>query len=180
MSEIVENNLPDFYLMRHGEKCYDNGKNYYQELDSPIKPNQVEIITQTLIEAKSRGVSPDKIICSPFLRTRQTAQIVSNFYGNIEIEIETRIGEYLGNQRQGKYKYPFAYETHCYFPFWEINIESYKTRINSFWERRPKTCKIMYVTHGLGVKTILSNYNVDYYPDEGHGVSFQNGIFTMF
>lgn len=170
----------DFYLIRHGEKYYKNGGSSTYQLDSPIKADQENVILNTLNEAYCRGMKIDRIISSPFLRTRQTAQIVSNFYNGIPVEIDLRIGEYLGNQRKSSYKYPFTKETYNFNPYWDKNLYSYKNRINSFWKERDKTCKVIYVTHGLGVKTILENYGVDYYPDEGHGVACQNGIFTMF
>ena len=89
--------------IRHGEKKFRNGKGMpgYYKHDPPLKDNcdtKINIVGHSIY--LKQGV-PDKIICSPFLRTRETAQKIQNFFfinynKHIDIDIDTNIGEFLG------------------------------------------------------------------------------------
>lgn len=91
--------------IRHAEKLYANGKNSngFLQHDSPIKYDKIteELIYNLVENLVLKFGLPDKIICSPFLRTRQTSSIINNilfkkYNINLEVEISTDIGEFLG------------------------------------------------------------------------------------
>lgn len=95
--------------IRHGNKLYCNGKapEGYHQHDPPLKEDAKEDIHKKVDSLVFEYGYPDKIICSPFLRTRQTVEkmlerlyIINNKKtSNISIEIDMDISEYLGFQK---------------------------------------------------------------------------------
>jgi broad specificity phosphatase PhoE len=95
--------------IRHGNKLYCNGKapEGYHQHDPPLKEDAEEDIYKKVDTLIAKFGYPDKFICSPFLRTRQTVEkMLERLYilnnkktSNITIEIDTDIGEYLGFQK---------------------------------------------------------------------------------
>jgi broad specificity phosphatase PhoE len=87
-------------FIRHGKKVYDNGKGpeKSKQNDSPlIESFNGEIITKGKFLIEKYG-QPNRIITSPYLRTRQTAKLMAP--ENFEIEVNLLLSEYLGNQFQ--------------------------------------------------------------------------------
>ena len=89
--------------IRHAEKLYDNekGPDMCRQHDPGLIMNlrlhkNIDYLVNNLI--KNYGF-PTKIICSPFLRTRQTMNLILekiNTKNNINIEYSNNIAEYLG------------------------------------------------------------------------------------
>jgi broad specificity phosphatase PhoE len=98
-----------YIWIRHGEKKYRNGKGEsgsYQH-DSPIQEDENESIYNKVQKLYDRFGFPSRIICSPFLRTRQTKDIMitklreidPKSTENIKLTYDTTISEYLGFQK---------------------------------------------------------------------------------
>ena len=85
--------------IRHGEKKFKNGKGIpgYSQHDPPLKENsdmKINILGHNIF--LNFGI-PDKIISSPFLRTRETSLKLINFFRQqysveIPMVIDTNIG----------------------------------------------------------------------------------------
>lgn len=89
--------------IRHGEKNYSNGHAPigYHNHDPPIKENVKEKISNLCENLKEKHGLPEKIICSPFLRTRETAYLIREYLIENEkiypgIYIDNDISEFLG------------------------------------------------------------------------------------
>lgn len=95
--------------IRHGNKLYCNGKapDGYRQHDPPLKEDAKEDIYKKVDSLLYEFGFPDRIICSPFLRTRQTVEIMlEHLYilnvkkaSNITVEMDMNISEYLGFQK---------------------------------------------------------------------------------
>jgi broad specificity phosphatase PhoE len=95
--------------IRHGNKLYCNGKapEGYHQHDPPLKEDAKEDIYKKVDSLIYEHGYPTKIICSPFLRTRQTVEkMLERLYltnnkitSNITIEMDMDISEYLGFQK---------------------------------------------------------------------------------
>jgi broad specificity phosphatase PhoE len=95
--------------VRHGNKLYCNGKapEGYHQHDPPLKEDAKEDIYKKVDSLIYEHGYPTKIICSPFLRTRQTVEkmlerlylINNKITSNITVEMDMNISEYLGFQK---------------------------------------------------------------------------------
>ena len=85
---------------RHALKMYNNGKaiNGLPQHDSPIIDQEISRIEKTKENLIKQYGKPNRVKCSPFKRTRQTTEgLVKGL--EVEVTIDNKIGEYLGNQR---------------------------------------------------------------------------------
>ena len=151
--------------VRHGKKKFtniDNGKNIFQH-DSPLKDNcysEIEKLCFTLImESKV----PDKIVCSPFLRTRQTAYWIIQILGlqHIPIEIDNNISEYLGWVQPKGCPASITMETKKHIqPLLGIEtIKDVEKRANIHLEKvKRNKVNVLVVTHGIVISCIAKNY----------------------
>jgi broad specificity phosphatase PhoE len=95
--------------IRHGNKLYCNGKapEGYHQHDPPLKEDAKNDIYKKVDSLLYEFGVPDRIICSPFLRTRQTVEsILEQLYlsnvkkaSSITVEMDMNISEYLGFQK---------------------------------------------------------------------------------
>lgn len=156
--------------IRHGNKLYCNGKapEGYHQHDPPLREDAKEEIYKKVDSLIYKFGYPDKIICSPFLRTRQTVEkMLEKMYilnnkktSDIVIEIDADIGEYLGFQKPYFEEADIDKETASLSKSKVILGESLKSlnfrvkqhlaRLNLFEE---KTEIIWVITHGI----ILNN-----------------------
>lgn len=80
-------------LVRHGNKLHESTRRHY---DSPIDKqewNRGEVLFQEYIN--EHNIIPTKILCSPYLRTRETASILSRVTG-LDVEIVRGFSNYIG------------------------------------------------------------------------------------
>lgn len=80
-------------LLRHAAKLHESTQQYY---DSPIRKSEWyrgETLLQNYIV--EHNIQPTKIISSPYLRTRETAAILSRITG-LDIEVENGFSNYIG------------------------------------------------------------------------------------
>jgi len=145
--------------IRHAEKSYSNGKAPRGEKQhDPGIRNDINPINTLVDELVSKYGYPSKIICSPFLRTRQTANVIKK---RLQIrhdktpifEINSLIREYLGFCKNKKDYADIDSETekHLGGPIKiEEEIESLQNRID-LHIRRIKTEEenVWVITHGI-------------------------------
>ena len=90
------------YLIRHGE--IDNPTDvYYGRLPGfPMSPNGIEQVKHLAKIFQSRGVHLDVVYASPMERAQQTAQLVSESFGNIGIETNENLSDTYIPSLEGK------------------------------------------------------------------------------
>ena len=84
--------------IRHAPKLFRNDKQIgsYSAHDSPIKYDEIEnIIGKSNLLVEKFG-TPNMCFCSPYKRTRETAEYLSTNIDNLEITIDSDICEFLG------------------------------------------------------------------------------------
>ena len=159
------------FLVRHGEKVYGNRDRMpkvdcntgapilklYQH-DSPLTQSAVEDILEVREECLEQ-FAPEYIVCSPFLRCRQTAQILSG--GQIPIYIDASLREFLGNADENKIEIDPITQQHTA----TSNLKLKETE-DEFIQRCKQIPKLDFwkpgvwiVTHGFVIKTLLDLTN---------------------
>ena len=145
-------------FIRHARKFYNNGYNPdgYPAHDSPLckgAEEETRVRTKNLIENYN---IPEKIICSPFYRTRETAlimqyYILKNHNIFVDIEINNSISEFLGHQRPWGAKADLHLSTNDYIRTFigRESISECKERIIKFYDSIEKNKNCWYVTHGI-------------------------------
>lgn len=153
--------------IRHGIKEYDNSKGppgCYQH-DSPLAPDQDDIIVNRGKFLIEKYGSPELCITSPFKRTRDTARLLTKDT-DIPIEISTDVSEYLGNQKSDRSSIesitaehnPPMNEKHfnlinrCSIHLSKMGVYGEITKSNVIW----------IVTHGIVIRTIAAQLNKIY------------------
>ena len=149
--------------IRHGEKKFNNGKGSpgYFEHDPPLKNNddpKIQIVGHSIF---LRFGVPDKIVCSPFLRTRETAKRLQEFFLTnykiyIDICIDTNISEFLGWVKPPGLKAHVSKETSKYIkPILGIEkVKDVEERSKVHIDNIDKTNNILIVTHGIVIEYI--------------------------
>ena len=153
--------------VRHGRKKFNNKdsrKNVFQH-DSPLKENCYSDIEKLCFTLILDSKVPDKIICSPFLRTRQTAYWIIQILGlqHIPIEIDTNISEYLGWIQPKGHPASVTLETqqHIQPILGTETIQDVERRTELHLEkikRNDKKINVLVVTHGIVISCIAKNY----------------------
>lgn len=165
--------------LRHGEKLYANGAMFKEDNnlvyinyahDSPLSQNGISSITKMIPTYLERYGVPDRIYCSPYLRTRQTAKLIQNYLSTemmimVDIYCNNDLSEYLGNQvikmkKSGQHnlkilRYP---ETNYHNPPVEDSFSKFQQRVHSHYstidDLLSKDKKIWMITHGLVITEI--------------------------
>ncbi len=148
-------------LVRHGKKKWNNGARRCNgcPFDPPLlNGNDVRRLNLTGFQ---------RIICSPFLRCRETALILSG--GQIPVFVDPNLREYLGNW-QGR-NVSVLPETQTYIQ--EHLVETF----DQFKERVLRTLNSDYyqagtvvVTHGLVIKVLCEKLGMHVDPKEAEAV----------
>ena len=159
------------YITRHGETQWNREKRIMGRCDEPL--NETGIAQAYELKEKLKDYDYDLIICSPLIRTRQTAEII-NEDRNIEIVYDERIIERDFGEFDGAHKDEFPY-----FAFWDYylnehyqkaeNIRDFFNRVYDFLDDIKEDCQnrnILLVTHG-GVSMPVDCYFKKAIP-EGH------------
>ena len=145
-------------FIRHGEKFYKNGKNPegFPAHDPPLCNGAEEEIKRRTKDLIEKYKLPEKIICSPFYRTRETAlaiqyYILKNHNIFIDVEINNDISEFLGHQRPRGAKADLHPSTSEYIKTFigRENMKDCKERIIKFYDSIEKNKNYWYVTHGI-------------------------------
>jgi len=146
------------YIIRHGVKMWNNGKNKYLSHDPPLD----EKYNYKIYEIKNILVNdfePNCILSSPFLRCRQTAEILSN--NNIPIYIDPLLREYLGNWKNIQSN-NFDTVTYNYISNVKIveNFDELKSRVEMLKQQLKNINNVWVVTHGI-IINLLTNRKVN-------------------
>jgi broad specificity phosphatase PhoE len=182
-SKLEDKNI--YIWIRHGEKQYDNGKGKvgnYQH-DCPLKEDINESI-YTKVETLYRLYGfPSRIICSPFLRTRQTKDIMliklkeidKRSTESIKIQYDTYISEFLGFQKPVGEIADIEPETASHFKSKILLGETLKnlnyrvkTHIRELNLLFPSDYKVTWIiTHGIILSNVYHNLSRKFfYPRE--------------
>lgn len=169
--------------IRHGEKAYKNGGSEDYSLDPPLT-EQGRIVAKEKFQQLIRNYrTPNKIVSSPYLRTRQTAEIAADvIFGEtgvkIEILCDPNIGEYLNDQKYKDINNCLRYETLVHNPVPPQNLKQYNKRAHK--HNRLATPDIWYITHGMFIQSIAYfNGTKIKYPSVSEGIYVNKGIITL-
>ena len=149
--------------IRHGEKKFPNGKGSpgYFKHDPPLKDNCDDKIRILGFSIFVKFGIPEKIICSPFLRTRETAHMLQKFFeveyqSSIPISVDNNITEFLGWIRPIGDKADVSKETSKYIePILGVEKvkdveERSKTHVNTI----KRNINTLIITHGIVIEFI--------------------------
>ena len=137
--------------IRHANKEYKNGKSDKYSHDPPILAEQEEDIGRLVNNLIDRYGYPKLIICSPYLRCRQTADEIIKMLGyDVPIKVDNRISEFLGH-----HQYQSVHDdTAKYNPPHPEKFFQFQRRVTDFYYSTPKTNGCWIITHGIVIKTI--------------------------
>jgi broad specificity phosphatase PhoE len=170
--------------VRHGKKSYSNRKSSVYSLDPNLTNDGKKQAHHKFKYLLKKFGCPDLIITSPYLRTRETADIaqftifeLTDIF--VPILYDSAIGEYLGNQKNVSLDTEVRPETLIHNPIppetWEDFICRVKSHVYKTDNADGDNLYIWYVTHGLVIQKICSTYGVDIpYPSELSGVFINN------
>lgn len=145
--------------IRHAEKEYNNGHSESYKFDPNITEEGMEktrILANKLLEEYGK---PDVIICSPYLRTRETADLISKVVG-VDYRIDKFLSEYLGNHKYEKLD--VHEETKKYNPPHPETFRKFQTRVykHNTYMNKFSDKKVWIVTHGLFITELSKIYGI--------------------
>lgn len=165
--------------IRHAQKAYSNGADREFSLD----PSLTEV-GRTAARDKFRELIrdygiPTRIVCSPYLRARETAQIATEVLfemTNIQMNVSCNpeIGEYLGHHKGKDINSCLRKETLIHNPVPPELWKDYITRINKYvrrtnWNNTKEL--VWHITHGLVIQSIAHFKGVKIkHPEELSGI----------
>ena len=174
---LNDNNIrnPILYI-RHAKKGYKNGENKEFSLDPDItEDGKIEAINKFILLVYKYG-APERIVTSPYLRTRMTAEIArsiifekTNLY--VEIYNDNKLGECLKNQVGKDLNVCLRPETLIHNPIPPETLKEYNDRIYKHTKMTQRNT--WYITHGFNIYTIASKYKIKY-PNELCGIAIYN------
>lgn len=147
--------------IRHSSKLYSNGKSKNFPLDPPLTYSGKLKAYDKFKELCNKFGPPEIIVTSPFLRTRQTAEIAQLAIKDlteliVPIVFDPRIGEYLGNQDLDLFKVGIRYHTAIHNPIPPEKWGDYVARMQNYCES--ENTRGWYITHGLIIQSICKFY----------------------
>ena len=148
--------------IRHTNKQYANGDAVMYKHDPGITEKGVEkskMVAEHLVE--QWGI-PDKIIVSPYRRTRETAQVMKSALPttkDIPIYIDREVSEYLGNHRTIPIDVTESTLAHDpphpeTFSEMKLRVRSHHQKITNYTKKNSGV--IWIVTHGLIMKQVAA------------------------
>lgn len=146
-----------FVFIRHAQKLYDNGKSETYPFDPSLTSKGIEKSYEVAAELIEKFGQPDLILCSPYLRTRQTAEIfASQCQSSTQIMIDRDLSEFLGNQESLSINdvLPETWENSPYPP---ETMQQFQTRVRRFYnsvKRDANSGLVFVITHGIFLNTI--------------------------
>jgi len=172
--------------IRHAEKLYNNGKGPIgskQHDPGIIDGESVKIKSLTNRLIKIFGY-PDKIICSPYLRTRQTYNYIQEQIGNnIDCIYDENVGEYLGFCRKNKFFIipELEDETKKYIQksllFNETLYDLNRRVLNHIEEISSENKNVWIITHGIFMSKVYEClFNEEYRPETLDYFIFEKNI----
>ncbi|CAH6418166.1 Hypothetical protein HVR_LOCUS41 [uncultured virus] len=173
--------------LRHADKEYANGGSDNFSLDPGItESGRVKIREKIQHLVRSYGL-PSKLISSPYLRARQTAEeihdiILGETDESIEIYYDPVIGEYLGNQTARNINVCLHPETLKHNPIPPENWNQYVGRVARH-KRNTEYLQdnVWYISHGVVIQSVAHFYGSKInYPGPLEGIHISNGTIETF
>ena len=166
--------------IRHSHKAYRNGFNDTYSFDPPItEEGRTYARTKFAYLLRQYG-APEVIVCSPYLRTRQTAEIaravlMENGH-NCAIYYDNSIAEHITTKhRNVDFTGTRTPMTELEGPPKVESLGQYRQRITKHVETNREYDKTWYITHGGVIQSVASQYNrVVNYPNEVCGIAIDN------
>jgi broad specificity phosphatase PhoE len=183
------NSLSSMLFIRHGEKEYRNGHSSEFPLDPGLTEEGKKAAYDKFYKLCDLLGPPNRIVCSPYLRTRETAEIAreavnawkqdkgKNWARDPEIIHERRIGEFLGNHMNCVMGRDVRPMTLLHDPVPPETLTSFRRRVSEFYYNHHGPG--WYVTHGILIQTIAyyNNYSLEH-PEPLGGVYITRTSFT--
>lgn len=179
-NNLVEQDLTDnkkIIFIRHLEKAYKNNQTNVYGCDPPLNdiPETYMKIITNYIESLAVNNFPARIICSPFLRCRLTAELIRNiifkkYQKHIVIYVERDFGEYLGNQfnTQSTNIKSFLYpETNMYDPIIDNKFSEFRERSKTAFISLKNTMQernltnVWVITHKIVIGEIIKAFSLE-------------------
>lgn len=167
-------NIEMLYI-RHAQKAYRNGGAVDYCLDPGLTDEGKDSARKKFQDYLFKYGVPNKIISSPFLRARETAQIAADVIMDqtgitVPLFCDVTIGEYLGHQCGKKLDDCVTPETMQYQPIPPEGWEQYKNRVKCH-VRCSKRENCWIISHGLVIQTVASIFGTKVRrPSELHGI----------
>lgn len=160
-------------FIRHSYKQYKNSYKGEYRLDAPLTEEGIRLAEDTFTLLIEKYGAPPMIFSSPYLRTRQTAEIGQKIIENcagifVEIRINPQLSECLCNQTDKDLTNGWRSETLSYSPIKAEKWREYKQRMKKAYEENVEAG--WYITHGLNVESIGRHYKLKHYPNEMGGI----------
>ena len=143
--------------IRHGQKAYRNGESDKFYFDPPLTEQGKSTAISRFSDLLFKQGIPQRIISSPYLRARETAQIAHDVIlqltgASIPVSYDPLLGEYLGNQRKKELQDGVRPETLELQPIPPEEWRDYSFRVRRHLERA-HDCT-WYITHGVVIQSI--------------------------
>lgn len=141
--------------LRHADKLYSNGHSETYKHDPGIVDTEEKRIVAMANYLISQYGIPTAVICSPYLRTRQTAgHIVTALKQrghDVPLYVDVRISEYLGNRAQDILD--VTPDTAQYHPPHPERFHQLDRRVEEHNAYAPENA--WYITHGLVIDRLI-------------------------
>jgi len=162
--------MPYIIFIRHAQKKYRNNKGPkgLPRHDPSLKEGMDKEILSKVSEYFDKYGPANKIYTSPFLRTRQTAQIIKDDLStNAMLIVDKQLEEYLGFQKAFGQKADLDQETSKYtdIRLGIENIHQLEKRAYNFYENiKSSKENILIITHGFFITRLAKklDFNINY------------------
>lgn len=123
-------------ILRHAKKEYGNRSGHMVKYDSPIVEDEwgrAKVVFSKHISEHS--LTPTRIICSPYRRTRETAEILRGMTeNNLDVEVDRGFSNYLGWNKESNDS-DFEEETLNYTPYPPEKLLEFHKRVKRSFQR---------------------------------------------
>jgi broad specificity phosphatase PhoE len=153
-------------FIRHDPKKYANGKG--EPKFDPEITTEFDTINKSILS----DFTPEIILCSPFLRCRETSK---RYYNEITPIIENNLSEYLGHWND-IFEHHFRDETWKYIKgtLFEKSVHDLKIRLSLLEIEKNKN--VLIVTHGLCLKLLRNLFIIKGYSVKNHTIDSKFGF----
>jgi broad specificity phosphatase PhoE len=165
--------------IRHAQKLYRNGHHHEFSLDPGLTDSGRESAKVKFAQLIQIYGIPSLIISSPYLRTRETANIARDIIYEqthilIEIIYDPAIGEYLGHQTHRDLQQSLHPDTIIHNPIPPEQWKQYSARISKHIKTSTQS-SVWYITHGLVIQSVAFFHGRKIpHPNELEGICIRN------
>ncbi len=163
------------YVVRHCSTEFSEKKIHCGSTDIPLSPRGREEAAR--LAAAVRTLPFRRVISSPLLRARETAEAIADGRMPVEYDVrlaERRFGDFegtsVGRPDGRRFRYSFA----CRYPNGESNLQVAARVYSLLGELEARGEDVLLVTHGSACR-ILRTYFIDMTDEEFYAFSQPNG-----